>query len=146
MMFHISFAETWFCPERPNTGKTVTFTFWVSQAATAKVTGGLSLAVLQKYNSLSASITYHKKDSLIRNHQLEEETIKTCLWCRSTPDTPSSALPILEDQTMSKNNPKKELNKYRLYLLIYLHEGLIVVASWIMRKTSNRILSLRKYH
>jgi hypothetical protein len=47
MVFHISFAETWFSPVRPNTGKTVTFTFWVSQAATAKVTGGLSLAVLQ---------------------------------------------------------------------------------------------------
>jgi hypothetical protein len=27
MISHISFAETWFSPERPNTCKTVTFTF-----------------------------------------------------------------------------------------------------------------------
>jgi hypothetical protein len=27
MIFHISFADTWFSPERPNTGKTDTFTF-----------------------------------------------------------------------------------------------------------------------
>jgi hypothetical protein len=27
MIFHISFADTWFSPERPNTDKTDTFTF-----------------------------------------------------------------------------------------------------------------------
>jgi hypothetical protein len=44
---HISLAVTELSPESPKAGNTVTFTFWFSHAATAKVTGGLLLAVLQ---------------------------------------------------------------------------------------------------
>lgn len=51
-MFHISLAVTEVSPDIPKQGNTVTLTFWVSHAAIAKVTGGLSLAVL--HNSSQA--------------------------------------------------------------------------------------------
>lgn len=44
---HISFAVTPLPSDNPKHGKTLTLTFCVSHAATAKVTGGLPFAVLQ---------------------------------------------------------------------------------------------------
>lgn len=46
---HISLAVTELSPESPKIGNTVTSTFWFSRAATANVTGGLLLAVLQRF-------------------------------------------------------------------------------------------------
>ena len=43
---HISLAVTKLPSVRPKQGRTVTLTFWVSDAATAKVTGGFPLEVL----------------------------------------------------------------------------------------------------
>lgn len=44
---HIPFAVTLLLSDSPKFGKTETLTFCVSQAAIAKVTGGLSFAVLK---------------------------------------------------------------------------------------------------
>jgi hypothetical protein len=63
---HISFAETCLSPDRPKTGKTVTLTFWVSQAAIAKVTGGLSFAVLQHITACQL-VSVHRK-----NHKVDD--------------------------------------------------------------------------
>lgn len=47
ILSHISFAVTRLPSDSPKHGRTVTLTFCVSQAATAKVTGGFPFAVLQ---------------------------------------------------------------------------------------------------
>lgn len=93
MVSHISFAETWFSPERPKTGKTVTLTFWVSQAAIEKVTGGLSFAVLQHTPACHHADEQHNAKEFIKLMSLfESRGFGTHLWCKSTPDTPSSPL------------------------------------------------------
>lgn len=60
MAAHMSLAVTLFSSESPKFGKTVTFTFWVSLAAIAKVTGGLSLAVLKNKVFNHIKINSHK--------------------------------------------------------------------------------------
>lgn len=46
IIFHISFAVGMLPSDNPKHGKTVTFTFCVSHAPIAKVTGGFPFAVL----------------------------------------------------------------------------------------------------
>lgn len=60
------------------------------------------------YTSLSAcrSITWCKRIHKVDIISSKEMVWKTYLWCRSTPDTPSSPLTISQDQTLSTNNPK----------------------------------------
>lgn len=46
IVFHIAFAVVQLPSDNPKHGRTVTFTFCVSHAAIAKVTGGFPFAVL----------------------------------------------------------------------------------------------------
>lgn len=51
ILSHISLAVGLLPSDNPKHGNTVTLTFWVSHAATAKVTGGFPFAVLQHMHS-----------------------------------------------------------------------------------------------
>jgi hypothetical protein len=86
----------------------------------SKSDGWIILRCSAMYTHLSDSIKYVKKQTLIDYHQYKEDTVCN-LWCRSTPDTPSSALPISQDQTMSKDNPKFCIDIYTDYIYRSTH-------------------------
>lgn len=54
---HMSFAVKELSSDNPKHGKTVTLTFWVSEAAIANVTGGFPLPVLQNHHTFKTNLS-----------------------------------------------------------------------------------------